>query len=372
MREGDSRASSRIFNRGGAAYYEYRDTAMSRIAPFRPEWILELAEVADSDPENPVLQWNNGHFMHQFTMFVGAVNFYYIEGGRKKVLEANTGDSMYITPFVPHTFATRREDSQKLYGGKKGLILALTYGNKLFGDAQQELSAVGVGLCGGYKINTGSAAEYFGSLLRAQLDSMSVGRVELAKRSGLDTETRDEFLAGKKVPVLEDYKKLAGVFSISIRDLMPPDEFDPPVVTRFFNDSEPREYDNYLIRDLAGARYLSYSKSLHIEVKGPAKALNLSFPLHEYCYNFGNEPVLLRWSIRGTNHEERLNPGDSAYLKPNIPHSLGAQEGLEAKILSLRIGGKIMGDAQRELAQIGSEHLDRICEESMLWYKEEK
>ena len=35
----DSEKSSRIMSRGGKPYYEYRDTVMSQVAPFRPEWI---------------------------------------------------------------------------------------------------------------------------------------------------------------------------------------------------------------------------------------------------------------------------------------------------------------------------------------------
>ena len=34
-----SARSSRIMERGGSPYYEYRDTVMSGGAPFRPEWI---------------------------------------------------------------------------------------------------------------------------------------------------------------------------------------------------------------------------------------------------------------------------------------------------------------------------------------------
>lgn len=142
MRKEASAASARIFARGGADYYEYRDTAMSKLAPLRPEWILELRDVDDDNPESPLLQWNHGHFMHQFTMFVNAVNFYYVKDGTRHVMKANTGDSMYITPFVPHTFATRRRDADRVYGGRRGLILALTYGNKLVGDVQHELSAM--------------------------------------------------------------------------------------------------------------------------------------------------------------------------------------------------------------------------------------
>ena len=53
-----SRKSSRVFKRpdkDGALteYYEYRDTAMSRGAPFKPEWILELRSVEDANPYKP-------------------------------------------------------------------------------------------------------------------------------------------------------------------------------------------------------------------------------------------------------------------------------------------------------------------------------
>jgi len=109
MRSEESKKSARIMERAGKPYYEYRDTAMSTVAPFRPEWILELCIVDDNEATNPDVQWNNGHFMHQFTYFIGEVNFYYRNSnGERKIAVMNTGDSMYITPFTPHTFATRK------------------------------------------------------------------------------------------------------------------------------------------------------------------------------------------------------------------------------------------------------------------------
>ena len=114
MRAEESAKSSRVMERGGAPYYEYRDTAMSGIALFRPEWIEELCVVDDNDPNNPAVQWNNGHFQHQVTYFIGDVNFYYIgEDGEKKVAIMNTGDSNYGTPFRPHSFATRKNAKKK-------------------------------------------------------------------------------------------------------------------------------------------------------------------------------------------------------------------------------------------------------------------
>ena len=59
MRCEDSMKSSRIMHRGGKPYYEYRDTAMSSVGPFRPEWIEELCGVDDIERDNKQVQWNN-------------------------------------------------------------------------------------------------------------------------------------------------------------------------------------------------------------------------------------------------------------------------------------------------------------------------
>lgn len=66
----DSIKTSRVFNRKNSVdellpYYEYRDSAMSKLGPFKPEWIKELRNVNDSDPHNPEIAYNNGHFLHQ-------------------------------------------------------------------------------------------------------------------------------------------------------------------------------------------------------------------------------------------------------------------------------------------------------------------
>ena len=57
----ESKASSRVYsrlNRDGVAteYYEYRDAAISKLSPFRPEWIKELRIVDNNDPsKTPIL-----------------------------------------------------------------------------------------------------------------------------------------------------------------------------------------------------------------------------------------------------------------------------------------------------------------------------
>lgn len=371
MRREQSKTTSRVFARGGFDYYEYRDTAMSKIATFRPEWILELCTVEDDIPDNSRLQWNNGHFMHQFTMFINAVNFYYLEDNKRKVMTAHTGDSMYITPFVPHTFATRRKDSEKRYGGKKGLILALTYGNRLVGDAQHELSALGNMLPYQYLLDTSSREKYFSSLLKQQMEGLTFSKENLLELTSLDEKRVTQWLEGTALPMTEEYGALADLFHINSRDLIPPDQFDPRVIIRYLNDVTPRRFENYTITELAAVRYLPYSKSLILQAELPARTLNLMVPLHQYCYNFGSQPVLLRWQSNGAQKEEILQSDDSIYLKPFIPHSFSPVGNGKAQLLSLRIGGRICGEAQRELSHVGRQNLRRVYEEHTLWYREE-
>ena len=107
FRNEKSKKSERIMKRGGVPYYSYRDTVMSKISPFKPELIEELVTVKDNDPNNLNVKFNNGHFLHQFTYFIGPVNFYFEENNKKTVSLMNTGDSMYISPYVKHSFTTR-------------------------------------------------------------------------------------------------------------------------------------------------------------------------------------------------------------------------------------------------------------------------
>jgi hypothetical protein len=370
MPAADSARTARVFQRGGADYYEYRDTAMSKTSPFRPEWILELKSVDDDEPSSPAVHWNNGHFMHQFTMFVGAVNFYYLDGTERRVMKADTGDSMYITPFVPHTFATRRKDADARYGGRKGLILALTYGNKLAGDVQHELSALGGTLPAGYLLDASSREAYAASLLRQQLESLSMSAETLAELSGV--RELPQLLAARRLPTPDEYEALADALDVNSRDLMPPDAFDAKVATKVRAKTAPRCFGAYTVTDLAAVRYLPYSKAVILEREGAADVPDLRLPLHQYVYNFGSVAVTLRWELGGKAFERVLQPDDSAFVKPHVPHSFSPAGPGKMELLSLRIGGKTMGEAQRELAHIGAKNLRRVYDEHTLWYREEK
>ena len=88
-------------------YYNYKDTATSSFSPFKPELIEILVHVLDNEPLNPLAVMIKEHLLTQLMFFTGPVNFYCIVRGKRECKAMNTGDSCLITPYVPHSFASR-------------------------------------------------------------------------------------------------------------------------------------------------------------------------------------------------------------------------------------------------------------------------
>ncbi len=364
MRAEESKKSSRIMDRAGKPYYEYRDTAMSTVSPFRPDWFLELCEVKDNDPNNPIVQWNNGHFMHQFTYFIGEVNFYYKDSkGEKQIAIMNTGDSMYITPFTSHTFTTR-------YGAKeKGLILALTYGGKLTGDVQQELSGLSVELGSNFALDFSSKESASASLMKYHRDTANLSIDEMSKRTSITIDELNIFENGSKIPSLTQIEKIANALTINIRDLLPNDKIEDKVIVFHHDEGKkwfyPENTKTYELHQLASTTALPFSKAFEIQVLDSDNTeLDLESGLHQYIYNVGNHAISLSWIFNNIKYNEIINPADSLYLKPFIKHNLRGN----GKLLILRIGGKIAGDSQRELSIVGKKNAQRAISETIQWF----
>ena len=363
MRSEESKQSSRIMERAGYPYYEYRDTAMSKIAPFRPEWITELCFVDDDDPKNKSVQWNNGHFLHQFTYFIGEVNFYYIDSdGEKKVAVMNTGDSMYITPFVSHSFASRNGAKQP------GLILALTYGSKITGDIQQELSTL-LNLGQEFALDFSTVEKSTSALLKYFREISSLSLDEISKRADIPTNKIVEFESGKTTPSNIDLQNLAKALTANLRDLLPNDKTENKVIVKHHDEGKKWFYPNqtraYEFVELANTTTLPYSKSFEIKINNvDNNELDLRAGLHQYVYNIGNNTITINWILDGQIFSEKIHPNDSLCIKPFVEHNFRG----EGKLLVLRIGGKIVGDSQRELSFVGKENTKRAISETMQWF----
>jgi len=360
----ESKKSSRIMERGGKPYYEYRDTVMSGVAPFRPEWIKQLCYVDDNDPENLTVQWNNGHFMHQFTYFIGDVNFYYIDdNGEKQTSVMKTGDSMYITPFVSHTFATRKDAK------KDGLILALTYGDKLTGEIKKELASLSTELASQFSLDFSTQENASASLLKfhRQISSLTIN--EVSRRTKLSIETVSDLENGTRLPSGKEIIVLANAFNINSRELISNDKAEKKVIVKSYEDCKkwyyPEESKNYEFIELASTSSLPFSKTFEIKVQNSSSPdYDLKVGLHQFVYNVGDSELFLNWELGGKNYNKLIKSGDSAYIKPFVRHNFRGS----GKLVVLRIGGKIPGDSQRELSILGNKNISRAISETALWF----
>ncbi len=351
--------------RAGKPYYEYRDTVASTLAPFRPEWIMELCYVKDNDPNNSEIQWNNGHFMHQFTYFIGEVNFYYKgSDGTKQVAVMNTGDSMYITPFTPHTFATRVGAKQN------GLILALTFGSKILGDAKQELSAISVELGQEYALDFSTEKQTLSSLLKFHREICSISVKELSARTGIDSNKIKKLELSEIKPFESEISSIANALNVNTRDLIPNDKVENKVIIKYHDEGRewyyPENENRYRFIELSSSTTLPYSKAFEIDVLSVIEhsLMDIKTGLHQYVYNTSIDDITLNWLFNNKEYTQVIHPGDSVYIKPFVHHNFRGS----GKLLVLRLGGKIVGDSQRELSIIGKENVKRAINESIQWF----
>ena len=353
-----SNSSERLMYRGGKPYYLYKDTVMSKVSPFRPEWIQELSIVDDLNPNNDKVKFNNGHFLHQFTYFIGPVNFYYIENKKKKVAAMNTGDSMYISPYVPHTFTTRKNPENEL-----GCILALTYTDKIDGESVNELSAIGYDLAKKFKLSINNESKSFLSNLDYHLNASSITYENFKKGTGINL---DKFKKKGKTPELKILKKISNYLNINIRDLLPPTK-NHEVKIKKYKDNRSWFFPSnknkiYKFLELTNLAQLPLSKAYELQILEEKKHnFNLEVPCHQYIYNVGDKKCTIEIENKFV---EKLEPGTSIYLKPCLKHKFYNS----GKLLVLRIGGKISGDVIYQLSMISEENIKRLINDNKPWF----
>ncbi len=290
---------------------------------------------------------------------------------------------MYITPFVPHTFATRANGKNEL-----GLILALTYGNALAGDAKMELSALGQEIASNFAFDFSSREKTFAALLQFHREGSSLSRERVAQQAGVSLEALSTYESGREIPSESVMGALADILGVNIRDLMPFDRQEEKVMVRFHAENPswvyPHDTKAYYVVELAGTRNLPYSKSLELTIRADDTNSNdssdeqtgefdLRCGLHQYGYNVGETPITLCWqgyTLDGTTgkmYTETVYPGDSFYMKPFISHHFRG----EGKLLLLRIGGRLAGAPMRELSLLGEENIARVVGETIPWFNRE-
>jgi len=354
----ESDKTVRVMQRKNKPYYKYKDTVMSKISPFRPEWIEELVVVNDNNPENPDVVFNNGHFLHQFTYFIGPVNFYYIdEKGKKKLEEMNTGDSMYISPYTAHSFTTRKNSENKL-----GLILALTYTDKIDNEVLNELSVIGEGLAKKYFTNYNNEIDEFKKNLQYYLNLSSLTEENFEKINNINLK---KIYNTNSIPSFDDLEKIAAALNINLKDLIPNKRFTSVKIKKYEKKIEwkyPSE-KNYIYKfvELTNVNQLPCSKALELSViYEDDHKIFIEVPAHQYLYNIGETDCILETE----KIKQKFSPGDSIYLKPNVKHKFLKK----SKILILRIGGKISGENLFHISSLSDKNFERLINDNKPWF----
>jgi len=363
----ESKKTSRVFNRIDkqniqTPYYEYRDTAMSKLSPFKPEWIKELRSVSDSNPNNSDVVYNNGHFMHQITFFVGPVNFYYIINGKKYCKEMNTGDSNYITPYIPHSF-TNRDGSQEAY------IVAVTFGGDVR-RAQKELYALGVDKIKSYSIDIRNENKAVSQLIQQHMNNEN-----LTKSMTYDRIDVDKLLNIDKRKTIKEIEEIADLLNIEPSDLMIPkyNESHEVVIckkleTRAINYPNDRDII-YKIYNGSRANKMPNLKSFNMRILSTnvEKEDLFSTSLHNYIYNYGDSDVLMVYINNGEQYTQLLKTGDSVYVQPFVKY--GFQKTLDEDLSSIfvaRVGGGVNFCTQKELSYFLD--IERVARENKCWF----
>lgn len=367
----ESLVSTRVLRRGGVDYYEYRDTAMSRVSALRPEWIRMLQAVDDDDPNNPAVRWNNGHLLFQFTFFLEDTNYYYQWQGRRMCRRMSRGDSVVGLPYAPHSFASRNPD-------RPGLILALTYAGSIGSEAQRELGALGPELAGSFAPQDGQSASGFSSLLKMHMNNACTTLAQLSQSTGVSSRRLTDLAHGRDRPYDQERQRIARALGVAERDLLSRST-DTEDGVRFVTSQQgpvcsypAGSHTAYRVRQLARSCVTPFARGLELRVPLTGTAPALSCGLHEYGYNHGSAPFVLGWNDDGQEREACIEPGDSFYIKPFVSHAFTRSPDSHeaARVLLLRVGGHVTGDAALEAAILGRAALRRAAEDAERWYHE--
>jgi methylphosphonate synthase len=372
MRRAESEASSRMIERADAEgnpapYYEYRDTAFSRLSPFRPEWIRPLVYSPDASPDAASVVFNKGHLLNQYTFYVGAINFYWDAIGQRQGRELTTGDSTYGTPWWPHTFTNRDAE-------KRAYILAVTFGGDVR-RAQREFYILGE-RTRGYVLEYRNHRRAMRQLLEQHLANEMLSRSEFVRlcrmrEPALDAESLfDE----SHVVSPAELAAAARVLHVAPADLtLPAYNAAEEVIVRRRQPQDVLHYPDaerprYRVWPMARVSRLPQVKGFSLEVVTRELTLDgsLSSGLHAWVYNYGASSVAVIWDDGETTSSTTLETHDSMYIQPFVRYAYANTGEAQATLCEVRVPGAVNLETQRELSYMSE--VERVFREDRIWF----
>jgi hypothetical protein len=217
--------------------------------------------------------------------------------------------------------------------------------------------------------------------IRRFIADMSLSIDHLVNLTGFKPERIQALLAGRTLGNADDWRHFARVTGIPERELEP-NAGDVTNGVRIVKGADAQRWrlpdgsdPSYEVKQLAGSRIMPYSHSLEISaLKGGSndEVHTLETGLHQFGYVVGDAPLELEWEYQNATRRRRLGPQDSFYIKPFVPHRYVKAPDVpvndDARVLVLRVGGKVISDTLIEASFIGAPALSRLISETSMWY----
>jgi methylphosphonate synthase len=278
----------------------------------------------------------------------------------------NTGDSCYITPFVPHSFTGRDEKAP-------ALIIAVTYA----GDVRRAISEIAQMGTSAVEIMAGDLRDIscYAQRLNSSLNAESLTSGDLKEHlfgNGIAADRSDGLAKGKVHPSPLELAMIAAYLNLRPMDLdvpslQPSGEVSINYTAKTKFRTFPQGNNNgHQIKQLARTPLQPYLKAFDIRVSSGDNG-EFCHGLHEYVYNYGERPIDVFWGKKEA-HQDILQPGDSAYFQPMTGHRFKCAGGVDGSVVCVRIPGRLNNAALNEYASFPKTIRKRVAEETTRWF----
>lgn len=364
-----SKLSSRILNRPNKdnenkEFYEYRDTAMCKNSPFKPEYIKMLRHVYDADPYNKDVTYNKGHLLTQITFFIGPVNFYYILDGKKYCCEMNTGDSNFITPYIPHSFTKRMYSGQD---DKDAIIIAVTFSSNVYNSLQDIIFSKVENIS---KIS--GNLRYPEQVLKLRIERLL--ELNYMNKENIISILENKYTKEQINQVLYNgiyhdniINELCIILNIFKEELII-NKLNEEVIIKKTKDSNTIKYEKndkyYLVEQLAKSKHFPDVNGVNMTICGGGHILNSQF--HQYVYNYGESSIEFLYGDKLDN-KKIINKDDSLYIKPFTNYLFNKIE-KDGNIIIIKLSGQINTNVLNEFASFEEKGKVRCQTEDSKWW----
>lgn len=214
----------------------------------------------------------------------------------------------------------------------------------------------------------------YGALLHHWRNEVKVSVAYVANKIGVPEERLRALEGGTEKPTTEELTKLADVYVVSLRDLMPAEyDLERGIKILLKKDAlvTPQKRQGrlqYTYWERCMTKTIPNFKPVELELHlhDPKEVVvNHGHFFHQYTQVLEGGPVATLWKDGDTVHEQIFETGDSFLIPGFVPHGFYSPDpNKNGKILAITFGQNLAsGDARNEMRLMGAHNLPRIIED---------